>query len=377
MKRTISIYLFLLLTISLSAQDFFRQDFNRKKTYILLANPTESNLSTINYLIKNRILRINTSRVRFVGIYHEDQKYDFSNSKKYIEEEKMKNFYLHELRGPINIKDLFVNNHLSTEFQKLFNYSAGIFFFGGPDIPPEVYDQKNTRSNVTDPNRHLFELTFLFHLIGGDQNDSFRPFLEDKPWYFITGFCLGLQTMNVAAGGSLIQDIPAEIFGAETPDAIVKAGRNNLHRNYWQELSDDSLLTGSNIHPIRFTDNPFFGEKVKVSENLTPLVCSSHHQAIKEPGKDLEVTAVSIDGKIPEAIVHNRYPHVFSVQFHPERPALYEKMSEIKIHPDDIPRPYHEYIGKEGAEFHKQFWKYISKAIKKAAISGRSKRNNY
>jgi len=128
---------------------------------------------------------------------------------------------------------------------------------------------------------------------------------------------------------------------------------------------------------VRFTDHPFFGEKVKVTRNLNPLVCSSHHQAIKEPGKGLEVTAVSIDGKIIEAIAHNRYPHVFSVQFHPEVPALYENMNKIKFHPDDIPQTYHELIGKEGINFHRQYWRYISKALKKAARHQRLNQKNY
>ncbi|NLB25222.1 MAG: gamma-glutamyl-gamma-aminobutyrate hydrolase family protein [Bacteroidales bacterium] len=374
MRRAVFFYLFLILSVSLAGQDFFRQDFNPKKTYILLANPTENNLTILNYLIKNRLLKINASGVKFVGIYYEGQEYDFSKSKKLIKEKKIKNIYLHEFRGPLNMEDIFMNNHLSSEIHKVFKYSAGAFFFGGPDIPPEIYKHKNTLSKVTDPNRHFFELTFLFHLIGSSRNDSFKPFLEEKPWYFITGFCLGLQTMNVAAGGTLIQDIPAEIFGAETPDAIVKAGRNNLHKNYWQEISDDSLLIGSNIHPIRFTDNPFFGEKVKISRELTPLVYSSHHQAVKDPGKELIITAVSIDEKVVEAIAHSRYPHVFSTQFHPEVPALNEDMQKVKFHPDDIPASCHEFLGKEGREFHKQYWRYLSKSLKRAIRS--KKRDN-
>jgi putative glutamine amidotransferase len=377
MRRVILFFLFIILAVNISAQDFFRQDFNRKKTYVLLANPTESNIITLNYLIKNHILKINTSKIKFVGIYHEGQKYNFNKTLNYIKKQNLKNFYLHEFRGQLDIKDLFVKNNLSHEIQKIYEYSAGIFFFGGPDIPPEVYGQNNTMSKVTDPMRHFFELTFLFHLIGGYQDESFMPLLQNKPLYFITGFCLGLQTMNVAAGGSLIQDIPAEIFGAKTPDAIVKAGRNNLHKNYWPELSDDTLLTTCNIHPIRFTDHPFFGRKVKVPVQLRPLVYSSHHQAIKETGKDLVITALSIDEKIIEAIAHNRYPNVFSVQFHPEIPALYEKMQQIKYHPDDTPCTHNEYIGKESLNFHKKYWRFISKALRKAARSGRSVPNNY
>src|SRR5690554_1155156 len=112
MRRAVFFYLFLLLSVSLAGQDFFRQDFNPKKTYILLANPTENNLTILNYLIKNRLLKINASGVKFVGIYYEGQEYDFSKSKKLIKEKKIKNIYLHEFRGPLNMEDIFMNNHL-------------------------------------------------------------------------------------------------------------------------------------------------------------------------------------------------------------------------------------------------------------------------
>ncbi|MCD6355005.1 MAG: gamma-glutamyl-gamma-aminobutyrate hydrolase family protein [Prolixibacteraceae bacterium] len=110
--------------------------------------------------------------------------------------------------------------------------SYNVFFIGVPDIPPGVYGEENAHSVVTDPGRHYFEATFLFHLLGSYRNEAYKAWLTEKPNCLVTGFCLGMQTMNVATGGTLIQDIPAELFGAKTPEAILKIGRANLHRNY-------------------------------------------------------------------------------------------------------------------------------------------------
>jgi putative glutamine amidotransferase len=64
----------------------------------------------------------------------------------------------------------------------------------------------------------------------------------------VTGFCLGLQSMNVAAGGTLWQDIPAQVYKSYAPETHVRIDRNNLHRNYWQNIRDDADLMGINMH---------------------------------------------------------------------------------------------------------------------------------
>lgn len=171
--------------------------------------------------------------------------------------------------------------------------------------------------------------------------------------------------MNVATGGTLIQDIPAEIYGAQTNEDILQTDKENLHRNYWQNVSNDPKLMGINFHSIRFTDHPFFTQKVKIRKSSNPMVYSSHHQAAEKLGKGMEVTAVSPDGEIVEALAHSTYPNVFGVQFHPEVPTLYENREKMKFNPDGEPRTYYEIIGKEGRQFHKKYWKYISKIIKK------------
>ena len=364
MKQIFLIAAALIFSLNLFAQNFFREDFDKKKQYIILTNPTVWNIKTINYLIENNLLKIKTKKVNFAGVYFEDQKYDFSQSAHYLDTAGLKGFHLHEVRGKLDAGNLFAENILTSELKMIFENSAGIFFFGGPDIPPRVYNEENTRSIVTDPERHYFETTFLFHLLGSSRNEQFEPFLEGNPDYFVTGFCLGMQTMNVATGGTMIQDIPAEIFGAENPEQVVKTGKPNMHCNYWNRISEDSNLMGINLHAIRFTEHPFFGENVKVNKFSEPLIYSSHHQAIEKLGKGLEITALAPDGKIIEAIAHSRFPHVFAVQFHPEVPALYEDMELWKFHPSDAPASYHQLLGKNGVKFHRQYWKFISKTLK-------------
>ncbi|KAF0234786.1 MAG: hypothetical protein FD181_3617 [Prolixibacteraceae bacterium] len=365
MKRIFIVLIAIFYLSAAFSQDFFNSDFNKRKNYVVLANPTVGNLKTIHFLVNARLLDINTKKTKFVGVYYNEQDYDFNETKLYIENNNLENFFLHEIKGELNGKNLYQQNECSDDMKKVFDNSIGIFFFGGPDIPPVIYGEENTLSVVTDPERHYFETTFLFHLLGGFWNEGFEPFLKEKPKYLVTGFCLGMQTMNVAAGGTLIQDIPAEIYGATTPEKTLEIGRANLHRNYWQEVLDDSLLMGINLHAIQFTSHPFFGVAVDVSKSFTPRILSSHHQAAGKIGKGLEITALSPDGKIVEGLAHKKYPNVFAVQFHPEVPALYEDLNLLKFHPEDKPMSYNDIIGKKSERFHREYWEYISYVLRK------------
>jgi putative glutamine amidotransferase len=361
-KRLFLSLLFAVLTTSGFSQNFLDSDYQPKQTYILLAHPTVQNLETIQFLLKNNILQL--TGVDFVGVYSSAETYDYGQSVALIREPEMSRFHLQKVSGEEDTAHIYCQNKWTETFKKLFDHSVGIFFFGGPDIPPEAYRQKNLYSEVTDPNRHLFELSFLFQMLGGRQNEAFIPFLKEKPNYFVTGFCLGLQSINVATGGTLIQDIPAQKYKLVKPDEILKLKKEQLHRNYWQEISKDTLLMGISFHHIQYTAHPFFTEKVKVGKIMNPLVLSSHHQSIDELGKDLIVTATSMDGEIIEGIQHRLYPNVFAVQFHPEVPDLYLEGKKLKFAPTDTPKSYYEIIGEESREFHRKYWETISKAIK-------------
>ncbi len=364
MKKLLILFVAISFFLTGLSQNFFDTGFDTNKSYIILTNPTVRNIKTIQYLVNNDLLDIEDQKMKFVGVYYEGQKYDFSQTKKYIEEQNTGNFFLQEIKGSLNEKNLFENNGCSAQLKKVFDNSVGVFFFGGPDIPPAVYGEENTLSVVTDPGRHYFETTFLFHLLGSSRNNNFSAYLNDKPNYMVTGFCLGMQTMNVATGGTLIQDIPLEVYGATTPEETVKIGRKNLHRNYWQKIVNDSLLMGANLHTIKFTGYQFFAKAVHVPQHLEPRVYSSHHQAVGKLGKGLVVTALSNDGKIIEGLAHEKYPHVFAVQFHPEVTALYEDMFVRKFTPEDKPKSYNDIIGKKSVEFHEKYWLFISNILR-------------
>ena len=355
----------LVFAISLNigfAQNFLETELKQNKTYVLLAHPTVQNIQTIHFMLNNKIL--NLSDVEFVGVYSAAESYDYSKSIALIKKPEMNLFHLQKLDGEESHEKIYTQNEWTKTFKNLFDHSVGIFFFGGPDIQPKLYGQKNLYSVVTDPNRHSFELSFLFHLLGGKQNAPFVPFLNEKPGYFVTGFCLGLQSMNVASGGTLTQDIPAQTYKKMNAEETLKLKKDQLHRNYWQEISPDTMLMGINFHPVQYTAHPFFLKKVKADKKVMPVVLSSHHQSIEELGKDLIVTATSMDGLVIEGIQHRLYPNVFAVQFHPEVPALYKEGKKLKFAPEDTPKSYFEIISEEGREFHLKYWETISKAIK-------------
>lgn len=355
------------LFISLSAQNFFRAEFSREKDYVILVNPTVGNIEVVDFLLKNGLLDIDTDRVGFVGVYHTSQKYDFSRSADHINTGGLKNFHLHEVRGPLTEDLLYRENPCSDDLRLIFKNSIGVFFFGGEDIPPSVYGEENWYSETSDPGRHFFEVTFLFHLLGSTLNTTFTPLLEEKPDYLVTGFCLGMQTMNVAAGGTLYQDIPAQIYGSYRPETHVLIDRANQHRNNWQKVKEGPGYMSSSLHPVRFTEHGFFGKTVRVPRKLQPLVYSSHHQSLRDVAPCFDVTALSMDGKVVEGIAHVSYPNVFSVQFHPEVSALYEDRALVRFAPDDKPVTLHSMLDKESLKFHRKYWGHITDVIMELA----------
>lgn len=364
MKIILVCIVMIISTLEVSSQTHAESVSKNGTKYLLVANPTARNLETLHFLISHKIFRLNTRNVHIIGIYHRDQAYDFTASRNFISENNISYINLQEVNGALDISNIFGENECTPVFKDLFDKSIGILFFGGPDIQPEIYGEDNLYSEVTDPHRHLFEVSLAFHIAGGSGNVDFKPFLEEKPDYLMTGFCLGLQTMNVAGGGSLWQDIPAQVYGKNGPVETVKTDRENLHRNYWQEISPGEQFMTINLHPVHFTEHPFFGRIVPVRKTETPRIYSSHHQSPKDIASGYEITAVSPDGKIVEGLAHSRYPHVFAVQFHPEVPALYEDRENLIFAPDDHPSTMHKLIGRKSVSFHRKYWKHISEIVK-------------
>ena len=343
------------------AQDYFKNGGEAGKTYILIAHPTVENIKTMKYLLDNHILFIGESEI--VGIYYSFENYNYNQSINYINDNELTKFHLQHLTGMLSPENIYEENDFTNNFDILFEQSLGIFFFGGTDIQPILYGEENQYAVVNDPYRHLFEVSLLFHLLGGPQNPSFVPLLEKNPKYFVVGFGLGMESMNVATGGTLIQDIPAEIYGVDDPKDIVQLDKDKLHRNYWQEIFENDQIMKVNFHQLILPKGGFFDREVKWKETVSPPVLSSHHQAIDKMNDCWEVTAWSMDKKVIEGVHHKKYPNVFGVQFQPEVPALYEPMESFIFSPSDQPKSYFERTGEEGVKFLRKFWRQVSKSI--------------
>jgi len=332
---------------------------------LLIANPTTANLEALYALHQSKLLDLET--IQFIGIYHKNENYDYSKSVAVLDTMSCINMELFKLTEPLHKDSLFCNNSCTPIFDSLFTESEGAIFFGGPDIPPSLYGEKpHTTTRVTDPFRHYFEASFLFHLLGGYQDHSYEALLEANPNYLIFGICLGMQTMNIASGGTLIQDIPSELFNSNESAGLQHLNNEEIHRNYYPKMSSyrKKGLTGSHFHKIIFKDY-FFPDFVKISMSIQPMVNSYHHQAVEKLGKGFKVSATSSDGKVIEAIFHSHYQNVFGVQFHPERSQLYLRSKKYKFTPQGKIQHLPEFIDEESMEFHFSFWRAINDLIQK------------
>ena len=325
---------------------------------ILLIHPTVRNISTFNYLSSNKIIDIDN--VKFIGVYHKDERYDYSKSKEFITDSNLTNFSLVELSNSIEKDDIYKENNLSTKFDSLFSISNAAIFTGGDDISPAVYGSKTKfLTSIDDPYRHYFEISFLYHLIEKDNCNT--ALLNKKPKYAILGICLGMQTINVAAKGTMYQDIPTEVYKYKCIEDAAK-NQNKMHKNYVKQISDDKDMIGASLHPIllKDTENPIF--KI-FNENKTPYVLSWHHQAVKKIGNNLKVIFTSEDKKIVEGLNHIKFKNVYGVQFHPEYVKIY-KNQEVRFKLEDEQKGFGDLLKEKNSyEFHIELWKFFSNLV--------------
>ena len=329
---------------------------------IVLVNPGVFYLKSLNYLTENKYIKIN--KLQYQAIFYSKSEISYDKAKNYISENNINNIKLFKIEGNLNKNNLYEENSCSKSFYNIFKNTDGIIFLGGWDIPPYLYGQKTKLlTGINTPNRHYFELSFLFHLLGGSQNKNHKPFLEEKPNYAVSGICLGMQSMNVATGGDMYQDIPSDIYNVNYVEDVLNLSVDKIHRNYWRNIDTDNNLSWHNFHKIKFANNNSRNIFLELKTDKQPNVCSSHHQAIKNIGKDFEIAATTLDEKVIEAIVHKKYNNVFGVQFHPEFYYLYDNTSKkVKIKPTDATlMTEHEILKKLNSfEFHKKYWKLFS-----------------
>jgi putative glutamine amidotransferase len=162
----------------------------------------------------------------------------------------------------------------------------GLFLAGGVDVDPASYgDDRHELCGRTDLARDAVELQLA------------KWTLEDgKP---VLGVCRGMQVINVAAGGTLVQDCAAQWEGAIKHDYFPGAG--------WAR---DYLA-----HDIRIAE----GSRLAAAFGGTrAMINSMHHQGIQRVGQGLVATAWAPDGLV-EALEGSNPDHfLVGVQWHPE-----------------------------------------------------------
>ncbi|MCU0519229.1 MAG: gamma-glutamyl-gamma-aminobutyrate hydrolase family protein [Anaerolineae bacterium] len=170
-----------------------------------------------------------------------------------------------------------------TDWPVLLERLDGLLLTGGEDIAPARYGQAlEPWTGLVDDERDYAELGLV------------RAWLAlGKP---VLAICRGHQLLNVALGGTLYQDIMAQV--ANTFDHAYVPGRPMEDPVHDVAIESDSALA-----------RILGGERFAVN--------SAHHQATWLPGQGLEIVARAPDGIVEAAELRN-HPFCLSVQWHPE-----------------------------------------------------------
>ncbi len=154
----------------------------------------------------------------------------------------------------------------------------GLLLTGGGDIAALAYDQDPVRVWGPDPERDAFEILLV--------QEARRRKLP------IFAICRGIQILNVAYGGTLIQHL--------------ETGQQHAPRR-----AEEAIYHRISVDPESLL--------YQLLGRDTLVVNSYHHQALHQLGDGLRDVAWASDGTI-EAVESTEPGHfVLGVQFHPER----------------------------------------------------------
>ena len=160
----------------------------------------------------------------------------------------------------------------------------GVLLTGGLDVDPSLYGEAAHETTQTAPDRDRFEIPL-----------SKAAIAQNLPIFAI---CRGVQVLNVAAGGSLVQDIPSAV---------------TTTLNHSIDIPKDHLA-----HAVRITPGTKLAAALGPEADLeTCAVNSRHHQSVGRVAPAFVVSAVSPDGVV-EAIERPDSAFCVGVQWHPE-----------------------------------------------------------
>jgi putative glutamine amidotransferase len=158
----------------------------------------------------------------------------------------------------------------------------GLILAGGADIDPSSYgEDSHPETRGTVPERDSFEIAL-----------ARRAIERDLP---LLGVCRGMQLMNVATGGTLLQHLPDS------------HGHHEHRRN-------PGTFDGAD-HEVRLADGSLAARAAGEALHGTK---SHHHQGIDRLGVGLEVTGWSTIDELPEAVEMPERRFALGVQWHPE-----------------------------------------------------------
>jgi putative glutamine amidotransferase len=170
--------------------------------------------------------------------------------------------------------------------EQILSRVDGLMLTGGGDVDPKLYGEKpHGTFQEAETGRDAFEIALARTAIA-----------KGIP---LLAICRGMQVLNVAMGGTLIQDIPSQITGA-LQHSMPQPRAGSAHEVWVSKESRLSTLL-----------------KDHMEDGETCHVNSRHHQSVKDVAKGFEVTATSPDGVI-EAMEKPEAPYCIAVQWHPE-----------------------------------------------------------
>ena len=171
---------------------------------------------------------------------------------------------------------------LNGDPQQLLDLIDGLMLAGGADIDPSCYAQEPHPETVdTVPERDVFEIAVA------------RAAIErDMP---VLGICRGMQLINVACGGTLLQHLPEHV-GHQEHRRVLGSFDGADHEVL---LSEGSLAAGA-------------------AGEIAHATKSHHHQGVDRLGRGLVVSGTSTLDQLPEAVELRDRRFVLGVQWHPE-----------------------------------------------------------
>jgi putative glutamine amidotransferase len=158
----------------------------------------------------------------------------------------------------------------------------GLILAGGRDIDPAAYGSApHPETDEPRAERDAFEIAL-----------ARRAMERDLP---LLGICRGMQLMNVARGGTLVQDLPEHVG----------------HEDHRRSLG----TFDGNDHPVHLVDGSLAAHAAGEIHHGT---LSHHHQGIADLGDGLQITGWADDDELPEAVEDPGRQFALGVQWHPE-----------------------------------------------------------